>query len=251
MIELALVFLVGLIFGSFATLVSYRLPREENIITGRSRCPSCEHTLGVLALAPLFSWLFQGGKCRYCKTPISARYPLTEIMQGLLFVCSYLAYGITPLGIILALLSLCLLIMSVIDFEWYILPDELQVICAILGIGYQFLLDTDLWVVLSNLSIGISLGLSLHYGYYFIRKKNGLGWGDVKFLAVAALWFQTPYDWVGFLFFSGLIGIMIGIIWRLLGKGERFPFGPALALSLFFVILFPIQQQFFNFLTPF
>src|SRR5690348_11004379 len=90
--SLLLTAIAGLVFGSFATLVSYRLPREEPIVAGRSRCPICRMPLGPAALVPVFSWLLGGGKCRYCGAGISARYPLTELAQMALFLAVYAVY---------------------------------------------------------------------------------------------------------------------------------------------------------------
>ena len=93
---------------------------------------------------------------------------------------------------------------------------------------------------------GMGLGLALHYGYARLRKKEVLGYGDVKFLAVAGAWL-TLMPFVPFLLLSGLLGIALGVCWRAFGKGEYFPFGPALALSLFLCVVFPfIVGAFWN-----
>lgn len=240
-----LIIIVGLAVGSFVTMASYRLPRGEAMGAGRSRCPSCKTALGVPALFPVASWLWQRGRCRYCKTKVSARYPLTELVQALLFLMVYTSQGMTWVALVLALLSVALLVMSVIDFEWYILPDELQWVCAGLAVIYHWLLGTHVAEVLLGAGFGVLLGASLHYGFKWIRKKDGLGWGDVKFLAVSGLWLAGITPWPAYLFMAGVMGVVTGIIWRLAGNGPRFPFGPALAASLLLVLLTPASELFF------
>src|SRR4051812_24380056 len=103
MVELVFVLFCGLVFGSFITLASYRLPRDEDIIIKRSRCPTCETPLTARDLWPVLSWVTSGGKCRHCKTRISPRYPLTELVTAALFLLIYQYYGIGWQGILLAL----------------------------------------------------------------------------------------------------------------------------------------------------
>lgn len=244
-IALPLVALVGLIFGSFVTLVSYRLPRDEPIAAGRSRCPHCGTQLGIPALFPLFSWILQKGCCRYCKTPVSVRYPIIELIQAILFLLVYLALGISWAGLVVALLSAALLVMIVVDFEWYIIPDEVQITCTILAIIYHCITSTPFISAFTGAAIGLSIGLALRYGYSLLRRKEGLGMGDVKFLVVAGLWMADALIWAPFLFFAGICGVITALAWRMMGKGARFPFGPALAASLLLMLLTPAGTLFF------
>jgi prepilin signal peptidase PulO-like enzyme (type II secretory pathway) len=92
--------------------------------------------------------------------------------------------------------------------------------------------------------MGMALGLLLHHGYRFLRKREGLGYGDVKFFSVAGLWL-TPFPMVIFLFLAGVFGVVFGLLWRVLGKGEYFPFGPALAVSLAVCVLWPAAGSWF------
>lgn len=243
--EIVSVLAAGLVFGSFTTLVSYRLPRDENIVTGHSRCPCCEKPLGALALVPVLSWMVQGGKCRYCKAKISARYPLIELSQALLFLWVYFVYGISLAGLVMALFTVCLLIMIVVDLEWQIIPDEIQVAMGVLAIAYYWVMGGAWGDVLGSGALGLGIGLMLHHGYRWLRHKEGLGFGDVKFLLVAGLWLASFINWAPFLFLAGLCGVLTAMIWRLLGQGERFPFGPALAVSLFLGIMTPVYRLFY------
>lgn len=224
--------------GSFVTLASYRLPLGEDIIFKPSRCPKCDTPLGFRDLFPLLSWLIQRGHCRHCATPVSARYPLTELFLALTFAGMAYLFGPTLQTALLCLLATELAILIVTDFEHTIIPDSVQVALAITGILYAIYHDVDWTIPATSASTGLVLGLALHFGYPYLRKKEGLGFGDVKFLAVAGLWIPLS-AFPAFLFISGLTGTFTGLIWRYTGRGEIFPFGPALALSLYINVIEP------------
>jgi len=239
--DLFLVVILGLCFGSFATAASYRLPLDQEIIRKPSFCPSCNKRLGIRDLVPVFSWLINRGKCRSCKKPVSMRYPLTECITALAFACIYWEYGIAPVTPILMLMSVALIIQIIADFEHQIIPDETHFALIPLAIAYHYILGTGWVEPLTGAAIGLLLGLSLQIGFRVLRKKEGLGMGDVKFLFVAGLWLGiTPF--VPFLFLSGISGVATALLWRALGKGEVFPFGPALALALYVMLVWPEMQ---------
>lgn len=235
---LFIVFVVGACLGSFVTLVSYRLPREEDIVFKPSRCPQCGTTLGIADLFPLLSWLCSGASCRHCTAKVHFRYPLTELLLGL--TCMAVAWRFGPTGqtVLVCLLATALAVLIVTDFEHMIIPDSVQVAVLVVGILYAVYHDVD-WSepALSVLLFG-GLGLALHYGYPYFRKKDGLGFGDVKFLAASGVWLPLSAFPV-YLFMAGIMGIVTWALWRRLGGGELFPFGPALALSLFVNVCFP------------
>ena len=237
--------LAGLCFGSFVTLASWRLPRDEQVVNGRSRCPSCDRTLGVLTLFPVLSWLAQRGKCRYCKAKVSARYPLIELTQAIFFLLIYWQMGITLPAIILMAASVAVLILIVVDFEWYIIPDEIQMALLLLGVAYHAASHSDGSAVAGSAFLGLVIGLALRFGYALIMKREGLGWGDVKFLPIAGLWIAAVAQWPSFLFFAGVLGILTALVWRALGRGAHFPFGPALALSLMLHVLYQVGTLFY------
>jgi prepilin signal peptidase PulO-like enzyme (type II secretory pathway) len=236
--ELLFVLLAGLAFGSFITCASYRLPLEQDIVKKPSYCPSCNTKLGFNDLWPVLSWVGSGGKCRHCKTSIPVRYPLIEIVTAFTFWLIYAQYGFTLQAAILMLFAVALLILIVTDLEHFIIPDQIHVFLLPLGLLYHFVIGTDWMQVLYGFLAGAGIGLALHHGYRLLRKKEGLGYGDVKFLAVVGVWL-TFFPIVPFLFYSGLFGVVFGLIWRLLGNGEYFPFGPALAVSLFTGVVYP------------
>ena len=237
-IEVLFVLFCGLVFGSFITCASWRLPRDEDVVFKASHCPTCKAKLGFKDLWPVLSWLSSKGECRHCGARVSVRYPLIELITAILFLLIYSRYGLTAQGVILALLAVALLIMIIVDLEHYIIPDEIHWALLPLGLAWHFVRGTPPVAVVTGFGLGLGIGLALHYGYRILRKKEGLGFGDVKFFAVAGLWL-TAYPIVPFLFFYGVLGIATGLLWRLLGRGERFPFGPALAAALFLGVAYP------------
>ncbi len=244
--ELLIILLAGLCFGSFITLASYRLPRGEDVIVRPSRCPQCGTKLGVRDLFPVLSWLASRARCRHCQKPVHWRYPATELVTALLFLLAYQRLGIGwPLACVLGL-AVGLMVMVVADFEHYIIPDEVHWFLLPLGVAYGIAVERDWTEILSGAGLGLGIGLALCYGYKFLRGREGLGFGDVKFLAVVGTWIGV-LPMVPFLFLSGLLGIATALLWRLLKRGEYYPFGPALAASLFICVLYPeVPAAFWN-----
>ncbi len=238
MIELLFILFCGLAFGSFVTCASYRLPLEQDIVSKPSYCPSCNTKLGFKDLWPVLSWAFSHGKCRHCAAKISARYPLIEITTAAAFLFIYANYGFTLQTLILCLTAVALMVMIVADLEHYIIPDIVHIVLLPLALFYRFATETFSPDILWAFFLMTGLALGLHYGYSALRKRPMLGFGDVKFFAIVGVWLDVSAIPV-FLFMAGMLGVLLGIIWRLLGKGEVFPFGPALALALFICLVYP------------
>lgn len=243
--EILVIFFIGLCFGSFATMASHRLPREEEWIKTASHCPKCNHGLGMKDLLPVVSWVLSAGKCRYCKAPISPRYPLTELLMAGLFVCLYSTYGASIAFVLLALLTVGLVTMLVADLETGLIPDEIHFFLLPLGIGYHWVMGNSSAEVAFCAAASLGLGLLLHYGYFYLRGKHGLGLGDVKFLLVAGVWLADVRSLVVYIFLSGVIGVVLGTGWKIVTKEERFPFGPALAISLWLLSCYPASENLF------
>lgn len=231
--------LLGLLLGSFASLAAYRLPRGERIAAGRSRCTQCGHALGPADLVPVLSWIWSKGKCRYCAAAISWRYPITEIMMAGLFVLALMAAGPGLQAIALGLLALGLVILTIIDLEYQIIPDQLSLALAGLGLAFHALPDNRADALLSagmGAVAGFGIAWLLRTVFQRLKGREALGFGDVKFFAVAGLW--TGIDGLAdFMMISGLAGIVFAAGWRLRGGDVVFPFGPALAAGLFGVML--------------
>jgi len=236
------VVLLGLLFGSFITMASYRIPRGEEIIIRRSHCPHCNHNLYFTDLIPVFSWLAHKGACAYCKQPISSRYPIIEIVSGAAFITVYMIYGMTMATVLLWLVAICLMVMIIVDFEHYIIPDRVQLVLLPLVIALRLIAGGNILNILLGGIGGLAVGMGLRVMIRLWKKQEGLGLGDVKFLGIAGCALD-PVLITLFLFLAGVIGIITALCWRLLGKGILFPFGPALAVSLFACLLIPHPQM--------
>lgn len=236
---LALTALLGAVFGSFLTLVAYRLPKDMPVGRVRSQCVSCSATLKMRDLVPIISWLMSKGRCRHCDAKIGLRYPLTEIICAVGAVAALEIYGLTWSGLAIAGLWWCTVAIILTDLEHYIILDEVQIAAALFGLLYVHDQAIPYGDALLAAGVGIAIGLALKYGFLLLRHKDGLGMGDVKFLGVAGIWLSDPISFVPFLFLSGVLGVVSGILWRLAGHGEKFPFGPALAAALLLCALLP------------
>lgn len=233
------VLVFGACIGSFLTLITYRLPLDMPIGMSRSRCPHCSRSLSVCDLLPVLSWLWSNGRCRHCHTQVHGRYPLTELACGIGTALAVYHSGITLQALAIAGLWWCIVAIIVTDLEHYIILDEVQIAAALFGLLYVYAQQRDWQPALLAALAGVAVGLALKYGFLFFCSKDGLGMGDVKFLGVAGIWLGDAANFVPFLFYSGVLGIVSGIGWRLLTKSERFPFGPALAMALLLCVVVP------------
>ncbi len=235
--------LLGLIFGSFASAIASRVPEGKSFLRGRSACPVCHTTLGARDLIPVLSWLLARGKCRHCHTPIGWRYPLMELTMAGIFLLVYATHGWSLTTLLLCLLAFLLLIMIWIDLTHMIIPDGLNLSLFILALIWAFCMRTEpllptLGWMLAKPLIALLAALLLRQIMFWWKKQEGLGLGDVKFLAATA-----PFLWLEaisfFLLAAGLSGLVFVLFWRKMGGGARFPFGPALAGALFVCVTWP------------
>ncbi len=242
---------LGLCLGSFATAMVARIPAGKSWIATsskaeRSACPDCGHRLSARDLVPVFSWLFLRGKCRHCGHAIGWQYPAIECATLLMCVAVYAAWGFSAGGIVLMLAVPFIMAMLVIDLRHMILPDQLNVIMFGLGVIFVFFQEEMSFFSSYTLGqFGYAFGASaLYFGLAYALAKGGalflkreaLGMGDVKFFAVAGLWlgFMALPD---FLLLAGAGGVLLGLIWQFVVKQKLFPFGPALLLAFFLLLL--------------
>jgi leader peptidase (prepilin peptidase)/N-methyltransferase len=234
--------LVGLIVGSYLNVVIHRLPRGLSTVLPRSRCPGCDALIRPYDNIPLLSWLLLRGKCRFCKTPISWRYPLIEALTAGLFVLCFLHFGPTAQAPVAALFCALMVALAAIDVEHFLLPDRITYPGIVLGIALQPLLP---WArigpgvtgALLGAALGALLGagilLAVWWGWYLLRREEGMGLGDVKMLALIGAFL----GWRGVvvaLFFSALTGALLGLAlmaWRGLEMKSKLPFGAFLSLG--------------------
>lgn len=236
--DLLLAGVLGLIAGSFASALSWRLPRGVSVARGRSACPACGTPLAVRDLVPVLSWLANRGRCRRCGAAVSRRYPVIELATATAFLLIIWAEPAWPSAILLMVVATILMSAAVIDLEVGILPDTLHLAAAPFALGYRWLQDGTLWPALVGAAAGYACGMALLYGFKWVTGREGLGRGDVKFLAVAGLLLQ-PEQWVAFPLIAGIAGILTGLLWRASGRGPEFPFGPSLIGALFVCLLLP------------
>jgi leader peptidase (prepilin peptidase)/N-methyltransferase len=221
----------GLIIGSFLNVVAYRLPRGESLAHPPSRCPSCEAPVKPYDNIPVLSWLLLRGRCRNCKAPISARYPIVEALTGALWALVMWARWDDASGIALGIVLVTIVIpIAIIDFEHRIIPNRITGPAAVVAIAIGLALDMDF--VVEQLIAGAAAG-----GFFLlaaIAYPRGMGMGDVKLAGVMGLYLGRA---VGLAVLIGLVaGVVVGaaIIARLgtkEGRKTAVPFGPFLALG--------------------
>jgi prepilin signal peptidase PulO-like enzyme (type II secretory pathway) len=227
--------LAGLVFGSFATMLTARLPRGTVLTGARSACPACQTPLGARDLVPVLTWLLLQGRCRHCGAPIAVRYPLIELTMAVLFAAAIWRFGATWDGALVAALGFTVLCMAAIDLEHGYLPDGLQATGALLGLAALALHGG--WLAAGTGAVlGLAIGLLLRYGFRALRGRHGLGLGDVKLFAVAGLWLG-PEMLLWFFILGGALGALFGLAWKRFGGSAEFPFGPALCASFFALVV--------------
>ncbi|MBF0614966.1 MAG: prepilin peptidase [Magnetococcales bacterium] len=235
---MALLMLIGAVWGSFLNVCIHRIPAEENVVVTPSHCPKCQQRIAWYDLIPILSWLILGGRCRHCQERISLVYPLVEFTAALLTVATLHHFGINQTGIALTILGYALITLTVIDLYHYILPDvitlpgiALGLICTwIPGFNPPMAHWQDAWIGVIAGGGGLWL-----FGWLFqrITGKEGMGLGDVKLTAMLGAWLgwkALPFT----IFAAAVIGSVVGLLWIALSGRDRtlpIPFGPYLALG--------------------
>jgi leader peptidase (prepilin peptidase) / N-methyltransferase len=224
-----LIFLFGVVFGSFFNVVGFRVPMKVSIISPRSACPKCKHTLTPLELIPVLSFLFQRGKCRQCKARISPLYPIMEFLTGVLFVVVPLTLGWTAEIFVGWTLVSLFIIITVSDIKYMLIPDKILLFFAgIFILERIFIPLSPWWDSLLGATIGFTLLLVIS-----IVSKGGMGGGDIKLYALLGFVLGTKLVLMS-LFIATLLGALIGMIGIGLGLVERkkpIPFGPFIAVG--------------------
>lgn len=241
----AIAFLYGSIYGSFLNVVVHRLPREESLIRPRSRCPRCQKPIAWYDNVPMLSWLILKGRCRYCRKAISARYPAVEGVMGLLAAALQRRWPSEPIWIAGAALACgALLAVALIDWETFLIPDELSVGLVVAGLAFSpwnpYLAGSEWWAPLWYSFRGALSGFLMAWAIAAIGeamlKKEALGGGDVKLLAGVGAWAGATgaFDC---LMLGSLAGSIYGVRLLWTGKATRsdpIPFGPFLAAGAVF-----------------
>lgn len=230
----SLVFIFGTAVGSFLNVCIWRLPRKESIVFPASHCPKCESPIRWHQNIPILSYLVLGGRCASCKAPISWRYPLVEALTGLLFVAVLYRFGLQWATPVYWLFVAALVAISFIDLDHQIIPNVITLPGILIGFSCSLLIPWFSWL---DSLIGILVGGGILYliavAYELLARKEGMGLGDVKLLALIGAFL----GWQGVLpviFLSSLMGTLVGVPLMLVKKAGgklAIPFGPFLALG--------------------
>ena len=232
-------FIIGLFFGSFYNVVGTRGPRGENYITSRSHCDYCLHDLHWYELIPIFSYVFQGGKCNYCHKKISIGHIGYELFTGILFMIGYYLYGNSLLCLEYLVLASMLILIYVSDFKYMVILDSYLIVLSILY-SILFILDNSLNIffirILSSLSLFITvLIIKLLFDYIF--KRESLGGGDVKLSFFMGLVNGYSLGLTSFVL-SSFLALPYATLSLYLNKKNELPFGPFLISASFLVFIF-------------
>ncbi len=242
-VGVAFFFLLGVIFGSFANVVIVRMPEGESVVSPSSACRKCGTKIPWYHNIPIVSWFVLRGKCYKCAAKFSFRYPLVEIIMGLLFAWTFYVFGLNWSLLEYLIFVFCLVTASVIDIDHMILPDKFTLSGIVIGL-VGAAINPDPHRVFLDSFIGVILGggflWAVAYIYYVLRKREGMGGGDIKLLA----WIGAVLGWKAIpivILLSSLLGSLVGITLALRTKGglqKAIPFGPYLAgAALLYLLL--------------
>jgi len=248
-VDFLIIIVLGAIWGSFANVCIYRLPKNKEIIIQSSFCPNCKKKIHWFDNIPILSFIFLFGRCRKCNKLISLRYPTVEFLGIISFFSIYLNFGLTITTLLLMILSIFFIIIFFIDLKYFIIPDSLTFPLMIIGFVKSFDpdLNTSIFPNYLNSLIGGIFGYLIIwliiYFYKRIRRKEGMGLGDAKLLAVIGFWF----GWVSvpfIIFISSAVALILTIpslINQTRKMSSKIPFGPYIIVGCISYILFSNQ----------
>jgi len=231
--------LFGLALGSFLNVCIVRLPRGESVVAPPSHCTHCQTPVLARDNLPIVSWVLLGGRCRACKAKISVRYPLVELASAILFAGCLLTFGVGAEGAGMAIFCWLLLGLALMDAETFLLPDAFTLPGIVLGVVYRGVLGHAFRpALLGAIAIGGVL-LMVRMLYRLIRRREGMGFGDVKLGAMLGAWLGWQLGSVA-LFVAIVSGAVGGLVLAALhsrdanstpGGAARIPFGSFLAAA--------------------
>jgi leader peptidase (prepilin peptidase)/N-methyltransferase len=254
LLELIVAFVVGLVVGSFLNVCIVRIPLEESIVRPRSHCRDCQTPVAWYDNIPVVSWIALGGRCRRCRERIPFRYPMVEVLTGALFVM-LVARGFPPKALALfAALGSALIVITFIDIDYLIIPDVISLPSiavspvAAFVVGHISVLDS-----LIGIAVGGGILWGVAWAYERVRDQEGMGFGDVKLLAMIG----GLLGWGAALFTTlaaALLGSVIGVamvLWRRSRMDVEIPFGPFLAIgALLWLAAGPELTDWYLYRTP-
>lgn len=228
-----IIFIFGIVIGSFLNVCIYRIPEHEDIVKTRSHCMSCGRQLKWYDMFPLFSYLFLRGRCRYCKAKLSVQYPLIEAVNGILYVIIVLQNGVNVDSLLYCLLTSALIVLSVIDFRTYEIPLGINLFILALGLirvalDYHNFLD----YLIGLLAVSVVLAI-----LYYATGGRAIGGGDVKLMAACGLFLGWKLIIMAFLL-GCVLGAVIHVIrMKVSHEDHVLAMGPYLSLGVFIAML--------------
>lgn len=233
-----IIFIFGIVIGSFLNVCIYRIPEHEDIVKTRSHCMSCGRQLKWYDMFPLFSYLFLRGRCRYCKAKLSVQYPLIEAVNGILYVIIVLQNGVNVDSLLYCLLTSALIVLSVIDFRTYEIPLGINLFILALGL-IRVALDYHNFL---NYLIGLLAVSAILAILYYATGGRAIGGGDVKLMAVCGLFLGWQLIIMAFLL-GCVLGAVIHVIrMKVSGENHVLAMGPYLSLGVFIAMLWGNQM---------
>lgn len=228
-----IIFIYGIVIGSFLNVCIYRIPKGENIAKVRSHCMNCGYQLKWYDLIPIFSYLCLGGKCRKCKTHIPIQYPLVEFANGILYLLVFMVNGFCASSFLYCILVSALIVISVIDFRTYEIPFGINVFIFILGI-IQVIIDYENWLdyLIGFFAVSIFMQIVI-----WLTKGTGFGGGDMKLMAAAGLLLGWKRIVLAFLL-GCIVGSICHVIRMKVTKEDHvLAFGPYLSIGILLAAL--------------
>ncbi len=244
MLNLLFAFGLGVIIGSFLNVCIYRLPQGENLIYPGSHCTTCGHDLGPFDLVPVISYIALKGKCRHCGEKVSPRYMLVELVTGFLYGVLYHQWGWSLEWALYALFVSLLIVLTCIDWEHMLLPTPIITFGLVIGLilrGLQaarYQNSAFLWAPLVGAALGFGIFALLFYGGRWLYKKECLGFGDVRLMALIGLY--VSIDLLFFtLFLASILAAIYGVfqLWRR-KRSEAYPFAPFINGAALIAVLY-------------
>jgi len=232
------VFIFGLMIGSFLNVVIYRTPRGESIAFPSSHCTSCNHSLKWYHNIPLFSWLFLGGKCAFCKAPISKQYPLIELFTGLLWVALFAKLGWVWYFPFVAASFTALLALTVIDLKYYAVPDSVNFFALAMALIQPDALKLSWDNPIASAAVAAGGLWLLAKLISLAARKEAMGGADVIVAGTMAALLGFP----GF-FLALFLSAILAILPSLFAKDTMVPFVPFLAMATLIIYLFDHQAM--------
>ena len=250
--DILFIIILGGLWGSFANVCIVRLPKDKGVIAGRSSCPKCKKEISWYDNIPIISFFLLQGKCRICKKEISFQYVVVELLSIISFLSIYYLYGLSLTTLLLIILSLAFIIIFFIDLKYFIIPDIITYPMMVLGFLKSF--DPNLNEIFPNYIFSLIGGIfgygiiwSIIYFYKQVKKKDGMGLGDAKLLAVIGFWFGL--DAIPFIIFLSSTTALLSVVPDLIKKTKKLstqiPFGPFIIIGNLIFLVFESKLKFF------